>query len=236
MRTQAAYRENSLKAALLAAALCVAGALLPLAGQAQENCGAVGADGIAHCSAGLEAAHIDRMQTQQEAPDWCWAASIAMVFAHHGRALPQRQIVVRHFVPGAPLPETPLPERAAVTAAAITQLLAAPWHDSAGRPFRAQAQVGDAPGRSFHFNNDTVIRELAAQRPLIVGALGHAMVLVRVHYERFVAQGALRITGATVIDPLPGAGVRRLAPRELRPSYVAAVQLLDDDASAAAAE
>jgi hypothetical protein len=50
------------------------------------------------------------------------------------------------------------------------------------------------------------------------------MVLVHANYERR-AHGEVVITGGTVIDPLPGKGVRSLARAEMGLTYVAAVQV-----------
>ena len=50
-------------------------------------------------------------------------------------------------------------------------------------------------------------------------------VLVGLRFERS-ACGTLRITGGTVIDPLPGMGIRPMLRAEMRPTYVAAVQVM----------
>lgn len=174
------------------------------------------ASGIQRCKTGLSDAQVQQMSVTQEKSQWCWAASIAMVFAHHGYVLPQAQIVRQHFGDDT--------DRG-VAGEDMTRMLGRAWQDTQGRSFSSAALAGDAHARRFQFANDTVIRELASQRPMIIGALGHAMVLVQVEYERFVAQDAVRITGGTVIDPMPGRGVRRLTAQESRPSYVVAVQV-----------
>jgi hypothetical protein len=198
----------------------------PLLAAAGEECAPLDArTGIQRCKAGLAAPQVEQMRLSQEKSQWCWAASLAMVFAHHGYVLAQDQIV-----------QTLLgnTDDRAIGGEMITRLLTRGWQDGRGRRFETSATAGDAPARRFQFNDDTVIREMAAERPLIVGALGHAMVLVEVEYERFVAQDAVRITGGTVIDPAVGQGVRRLGPRELNPSYVAAVQVQGQQLLAAA--
>lgn len=197
------------------AALVVLG-VAPQPAHADEVCGEANAAGIRQCSSGLDAAQILHMQASQEKSQWCWAASIAMVFSHHGFAVTQEAIVRQHYSDAADKP---------LHATQVAPVLERAWQDQAGRAFLASATTGNAPARRFQFSDDTVIREMQAQRPLIVGALGHAMVLVQVHYERFTAQDAVRITGGVVIDPMPGRGVRPLTRLELNPAYVAAVRI-----------
>lgn len=198
--------------ALLSALLLLA----PRGVLATEVCGEPNAAGIQLCSSGLDAAQIAQMRIVQEKSQWCWAASIAMVFSHHGFRVAQEDIVRTQFSDAADQP---------LHATLLAPAAQRAWKDQGGRSFFASVTTGDALARRFLFKDDTVIRELRAQRPLIVGALGHAMVLVQVHWERFTAQDAVRIVGGVVIDPAPGKGVRPLARAELNPAYVAAVQV-----------
>jgi hypothetical protein len=46
----------------------------------------------------------------------------------------------------------------------------------------------------------------------------------------------VRILGGTVIDPRPGVGVRALTIGEMKPTYVAAVQVMGAEQRVAAAE
>ncbi|RYF37539.1 MAG: hypothetical protein EOO25_18985 [Comamonadaceae bacterium] len=206
-------------------ALLAALALAHGAAQASEVCGEPDAAGIRQCSTGLDAAQILHMGASQEKSQWCWAASIAMVFSHHGFSVTQEDIVRKEYADGADKP---------LAATQVAPVLQRAWQDSGGRSFFASVTAGDAPRRRFLFNDDTVIRELQAQRPLIVGALGHAMVLVQVQYQRFTVQDAVRIVGGVVIDPTPGKGVRQLTRLELNPTYVAAVQVAAPQQLAAA--
>src|SRR5687768_14169077 len=75
---------------LLALALASMFALLtPQVLHAAEVCSSPDQHGVAHCRAGLTTAQIRHMAVAQEKSQWCWAASIAMVFAHHGYKLEQ---------------------------------------------------------------------------------------------------------------------------------------------------
>jgi hypothetical protein len=156
------------------------------------------------------------MSAVQVNENWCWAASISMVFTYAGYSVSQRQIVERLFHDTGDHP---------ARAHDITELLGMRWIDLQDRTFLPIAQIGADPGRRFRFGDDTVIRELIAERPVLVGVLAHAMVLVGVEYERFTRQDAVRITGGWVIDPAPGQGLRRLRLKELMPGYVAVVRI-----------
>jgi len=205
--------------------LAALGVVAPRAAQASEVCGDANEAGIRLCRSGLDEAQITHMRASQEKSQWCWAASIAMVFSHHGFAVAQEDIVRQQYSDAADKP---------LHATQVAPVVERAWQDRGGRSFFASITAGNAPTRRFLFRDDTVIREMQAQRPLIVGALGHAMVLVQVHYERFTAQDAVRITGGVVIDPAPGQGVRNLTRLELNPAYVAAVQVAGPQQIAAA--
>lgn len=193
-------------------------ALVPLASFASERCGAPDAGGIRHCRAELSPAQIQSMAATQEKPQWCWAASIAMVFARYGHALSQEHIVRQTFGD---------PADRAVAAHVITQLLARPWKDGEGRRFEANASISRVAERGPKAAYETMISELASQRPLVIGVAGHAMVLVGIDFERLPLTGGVRITGGKVIDPMPGRGLRPLASDEARPSYVAAINVFN---------
>lgn len=197
-----------------AAALLLCALLQPFAAGAAERCDAADARGIQRCSAGLADLQIAQMQRTQLGANWCWAASIAMVFAHHGYAVSQQQVVQRQF--GAL-------QDLAISGPEISAHLNREWRDQSGRGFQASAKGGDVAGPLNRQAPAALIAQLAQEQPLVLGADGHAVVLVEVQYERFTLQDAVRITGGKVIDPAPGRGVRALSASELRPSYVVAV-------------
>lgn len=206
--------------AILAAAL-----LLPFTASAKVDCDVADARGVQRCKAGLDDAQIRQIQRSQEKSQWCWAASIAMVFAHHGFTVSQEQVVRRQFAD--------LADRA-VSGSAITEMLSRGWKDGKGRQFQPVAAVADPYARRFEVATQNLVQELSEERPLIFGAETHAMVLVQVEFERGAAGAIVRITGGTVIDPAPGKGVRSLQRQEMRPKYVAAVQLAPASQLAAA--
>jgi hypothetical protein len=200
----------------LARAAFATAMLLCLAAQAGEQCAPADAGGVQRCKAGLAQAQIQQIQRTQEKSQWCWAASIAMIFAHHGVNISQEQVVRRRF------PD--LADRG-VTGAEISGMLSHSWVDAGGHSYFPGSSVADADARRFGVSQATLVLELGEERPMIFGAEGHVMVLVQVDYERSGVDGGLRITGATVIDPAPGKGLRKLLRQEMRPNYVAAVQV-----------
>lgn len=190
--------------------------LFQVASYASERCSVPDAAGMQRCRAELSATMIQAMAATQEKSQWCWAASIAMVFARYGHALSQEHIVRQYFGHAVDRP---------VGGQAITQLLARSWNDGEGRRFEASANVSSVAERGPKAAYDTMVNELANQRPLLIGVAGHAMVLVGIDFERFPATGGVRITGGKVIDPMPGRGLRRLFSDEARPTYVASVNV-----------
>jgi hypothetical protein len=106
----------------------------------------------------------------------------------------------------------------------MTRSLSRRWADQSDRAFLASARAADPTAGRLELTAEQVVAELASDRPLLIGAREHAMVLVGVYYERS-ASGTVRIKGATVIDPAPGEGLRQLRAGEMKPTYLAAVQV-----------
>jgi ABC-type bacteriocin/lantibiotic exporter with double-glycine peptidase domain len=217
-----ALRTTRLFASFVAAAVL---GLLPLASQAQAHCTPAEANGAQRCRAHLPAAVMQSIQKTQEKSQWCWAAAIAMILSRHGVTVSQEEVVRRQFGDALDM---------AASGEAITRLLSSSWRGAGGQEVYARTAVGDREAKRAQLTNARLVEELAQQRPLLFGTEGHAMVLVGVEYER-TAQGAVRITGGMVIDPAPGQGLRRLGRDEMRPAYVAAVQMQGGEQLAAAA-
>lgn len=209
---------NRLSPQICRSALAVAALVaLALPAHGEERCSTPDADGTARCEAGLPGKNVQELAVVQEQPQWCWAASISMIFAHHGYRVAQEEIVKDGYGVVTNLP--------APSGEAMTHALSRRWIDQDARPFLGMAIASDTLARKFQVSNHKVIAELAAGRPLLLGAVSHAVVLVGLRYER-LASGALRITGGTVIDPQPGRGIRPMLRAEMRPTYVAAVQVM----------
>lgn len=141
----------------------------------------------------------------QQASEWCWAACIQMVFSYWGHPVSQQEIVRQTWGAIINMPAQPIQ---------IVKDLNRQWTDARGDEF---SSVGDV----FSANGVTAAQDLARDMPLIVGSMGHAMVLTAVSYDR-APNGQGQVTGAIVRDPWPGNGGRR----PLSPGEAAATMLL----------
>jgi hypothetical protein len=154
------------------------------------------------CDAGIPSQLLDvtaqiepNVQLQSQ---WCWAAAISGVFAYYGHPVSQSEIVRAAYGDIVNMPGTPR---------AIMASLNRPWVDDAGRSFRVTADV-------FSSNWVTAAQDLARNQPLIVGSLGHAMILTAAEYTRF-ENGNGQMRSVIVRDPWPTNQRRRtLSPRE----------------------
>ena len=181
-----------------------AGAVATAAGarsaHAKIACGARDGWGRRACRVGVasEVAHATASRVgPQQMSQWCWAACIEMVFAYHGFAVSQRRIVAETMggivdAPG--------------SGWQILRNLNRAWVDDRGRRFRSSGDMASATPAA-------AARDLAADQPLIVGTMGHAMVLTALSYERD-ARGGGRVLEAVVRDPWPGSGRRTLSADE----------------------
>ncbi|MHB1117780.1 hypothetical protein [Sideroxydans sp.] len=80
------------------------------------------------------------------------------------------------------------------------------WTDEDGDDFSVTGDVYSA-------NPITAAQDLAQDMPLIIGTMGHAMLLTSLVYVRD-GQGNGNVTSAIVRDPWPGRGRRVLSPQE----------------------
>lgn len=150
--------------------------------------------GVQQCTAGIDSRILDVVAAdRQYASQWCWAACIEAVFEYYGFDVPQSQIVAETWGSIVNLPGSP---------AQILQGLNRDWVDRRGRRFRAQ-------GDSFSANQVTAAQDLANDHPLIIGTLGHAMVLTALTYFRD-PYGNGQVTQAIVRDPWPYSPGRRV--------------------------
>jgi hypothetical protein len=147
----------------------------------------------------LKTASVDMSQLQQaiqtqQCEQWCWAASISMIFAHHGFLVLQSQIVLDTY--GAVVC---LPANATIT---IARDLSRPYADINGRYFFSRITAAFDPANNiYNLNNAMIVEELRANRPLLYCNTHHAMVLYEVTYTG--SDLAPNIQQAKVVDPWP---------------------------------
>jgi hypothetical protein len=170
-------------------------------------------NGVQRCEAGIDSSILDVVasDTQHES-QWCWAACIEAVFTYYDHPVPQDRIVSEIWgdvvnMPGAPLQ--------------ILSALNRKWTDQNGDDFTSQ-------GTSLGTNAITAAQDLAADHPLIIGTLGHAMVLTSLTYLRDVySRGQVQL--AEVRDPWPyNQRHRALTPQEWYSiSFAARIRVAD---------
>ena len=180
--------------------LVVGAATLAVSGgaRAAQRCVPVTMGGVRGCEVGIPSALFGLIYAEQESSQWCWAACIAMVLAGYGHPISQARIVGETFGQIVNMPGSP---------AAILAALNRPWIDDRGSAFWVQ-------GDTLSANLGSTIQDLSAGLPLIVGTLGHAMVLSAMAYRTHPMTGALAVASITVRDPWPGRGARTLTSQE----------------------
>jgi len=180
---------------------------------ARLACGPFVPPGVQQCEAGIDSsvAHVTAATVGgQHLSQWCWAACIEMVFRYYGLQVPQAQIVQQTWGRIVNLPGLP---------GQILENLNRPWIDAAGRQFRVS---GDA----FTANPITAAQDLAQDMPLIIGTMGHAMVLTALTYVRDL-NGNGYVISAVVRDPWPGRGRRVLSAQEWNAtSFLARIRVI----------
>ncbi len=131
----------------------------------------------------------------QHESQWCWAASISMVFGFYGHPVSQERIVMETW--GAPYNMPGTPE-------VIMSNLNKTWIDDNGMPFTVS-------GDTYSTNAYTSFNDLSCDHPVIIGTHAHAMVLTEMTYTSSQYYGDM-VNSAGVLDPFYGP--RYLAPDE----------------------
>ena len=162
------------------------------------------------CNAGLPSNLISTSakKSVQLQSEWCWAASISMVFRYYGHPISQERIVKEMYGRIENQPAEPWTMLSALNRS---------WVDDNGKKFYSESSPG-------YTNPVAAARDLAGNMPLIIGTHGHAMVLTDLQYaSNYILTpigprlGPSVITNALVRDPWPGNGLRNLLPWEWNP-------------------
>jgi len=186
----------------LSGALCSAPALSPPAAQAINSCGPTG------CLAEVSFPQFAAAYEPQFQSEWCWAASISMLFGYYGHPVNQQRIVSEAYGQPFNIP--------ALSGFVIAQALNRAWVDDRGRRFQANLQAAfDAQAGVAAINNVMIVQALANGHPLIVGARSHATVVTAVSYVP--SPLGPNITSVGVFDPWPARGARGLGIDEMTP-------------------
>lgn len=205
----------------------LAGAVLALAAagaSAGTVCKPTDREGVEECVAGLPLPVVRQMQQAQAASNWCWAAVVSMILQRYGLQVPQREVAEVRL--GEPANEK-------VALDDITGLLNRSWRDGAGRAMQASAEPLPNWWRLMGLAAPDVLADLHQDRPLVLVARHHAMVLVQVTYERTGKQ--VQLLRALVLDPAGAGTLRYLRPSERTLDYLARVEVRPVDDSVATA-
>jgi hypothetical protein len=145
----------------------------------------------------------------QLASQWCWAASISMIFSYYGHPVSQERIVTEVYGSA-----VNMPAQAGVT---MAQQLNRDWVDDFGQPFSAHLTGAyDAAAGVYQLTNSQIVSELDHDRPLLYGNQHHAMVLTAIQYYKTSAGPEVVAIG--VFDPWPGNGAHGLTTEEMTPA------------------
>lgn len=153
---------------------------------------------------------IDRpVFASQRASQWCWAASVANLFAYHGHAVPQARIVSEVYGVVANMRSGDY--------ANMARLLNRRWTDESGDRFdsRLVAALDIANGVNA-IDNDAIRQALRNNRPLVIGTTTHAMLVVGMQYTEIGGRVA-QVVGVDLFDPWPGQGFRPARRDEVTP-------------------
>jgi hypothetical protein len=167
--------------------------------------------GVIGCRAKIDFPNVVLASTLQQCPQWCWAASISMVFKFFQHPLDQKKIVLRKYGQVVCMP--------ARTAEQIAEDLNDEWVDDRGKPFTSTLTAAyDFQAGVLAINNAIIINELINQRPLLYCNTHHAMVICAADYRPSPA-GPL-IDAVAVMDPWPWAPrIHPLSRPELLPAH-----------------
>jgi hypothetical protein len=127
---------------------------------------------------GIRSSNFDYFASSQRNSNWCWAASLQMIFNFYGVDISQEQIIARSYGLD---PYGNLPNWTGSFQVITANLNN--WNvDNQGRQYRVSANLEwGAPGPQY------LVDELSAQRPVLIGYMsgsnsGHAVVITSCSY------------------------------------------------------
>jgi hypothetical protein len=158
--------------------------------------------------ASVNMVQLQQAVSTQQCEQWCWAASISMMFGFYGHPLSQAAIVAATYGNVVCLP--------ANSSTTIGVDLSRPWLDANRRPFTSQviAAYDYFNGFNTFGGNSSIVAALQANNPMLYCNRSHAMVLYSVSYVD--GPSGPDIQRADVIDPWPSSPrAHALTPAEL---------------------
>ena len=227
MNLSSCFQALCTKAVSLLSALLLAASLLVGANAyATTSCGPSTRAGMERCVAGLPATTLMDMHQMQEASNWCWAASVSMLLRRYGVDVSQRAVVRAHLAKEDNVP---------IAIDVLSRLVDRRWQDAEGRAVVASVNPLPAWRLRLGVMAPEVLHELVQQRPVLLAAEKHAVLLVQVVYDRPSGGSSnvdeIELVRAVVLDPSSPVGLRSLKPAERRPDLVALVHARTDTGS-----
>jgi hypothetical protein len=146
---------------------------------------------------GITAKKFNYFAASQKNSEWCWAASIQMMFNYYGIDITQEQIVSRSFNKG---PDDELPnvtgDLEVITANLNNRII-----DNKGLVYQVKARLNFGPPAPAY-----LVKELAAERPVLIGYKtgpnsGHAVLVTACSY--IPTRNGPQIRSVIVRDPWP---------------------------------
>lgn len=175
-------------------ALGATGLGLSLSARAYETCNQMGA-----CEVGIPMDRLQEIYADQQMSQWCWAATIQMIFGYYGYQVSQQTIVQQIYGSVVNMP--------ALSGAVISGALSQHWIDEQGQEFDVQLQAAyDADFGVHAIDNNLILRSLANEIPLVYGNHSHAMVLTAAAYN--MTPMGPQVWNLGFMDPWPGRGLR----------------------------
>lgn len=140
---------------------------------------------------GISSMSAQQAAERQSMNQWCWAACISTLFNYYGHPVSQARIVRQAYGGIVNMPASPN---------LILRALNRRWVDDNGVPFTVVADV-------YTVNNVTAANDLQSNHPLIIGTMGHAVLLTALSY--YPTSDGPYIIGGIVRDPWPTRASRR---------------------------
>jgi hypothetical protein len=169
--------------------------------QGKAQCGPPIGPAQRRCVAEIPRNKFAPSAAQQQMSQWCWAASISMIFRYYGHPLEQATIVSSNYGLPVNLPSG--------NGQRISMNLNRSWVDDRRQAFTSHLTAAfDGLDGYNSMDNATLVNELDAERPMLVASGTHAMVATSITY--IANPGPPIIERIGVYDPWPGNGFRDL--------------------------
>ena len=164
-----------------------------------------GPNGANWCATGIDSKYFIRVASAQELGQWCWAATLSMIFAWHGRQVSQMSIVQQTYGAIVNMPAVPL---------ALINSVNRDYFSDDGEEFSVSSEVWSVMFGQAGVNNQSMIDELRSGNPLVYCNTHHMMALIGVGF--WEAPWGPNVWQALVADPWPSSGpFRQLSASEM---------------------